>query len=102
MYTRVKRERPQIKRDMYGLPINYDEKEEKSTSDSETQDQQSDDDSESQSYFNSSHVHWKWLHTGRQYTDQQTDTLTACTSTYVQAAKMVPPEVLTPKPPHTL
>lgn len=51
MYTRVKRERPRVKRDMYGIPINDDdEKDDKSMSDSETEVDRIDEDSKYLSY----------------------------------------------------
>ena len=39
MYTRVKRQRRKIKRDMYGMPL-VDQEEEKSTEDEETEEEE--------------------------------------------------------------
>lgn len=45
MYTRVKRQRRKIKRDMYGMPL-LDQEEEKSTEDEETEEEEGDGEEE--------------------------------------------------------
>ena len=46
MYTRVKRVRPQVKRDMYGMPVTEEEKDEEDDDESSSESSQSESEEE--------------------------------------------------------